>query len=192
MTESNGKGTDLVLPEKGKEFGRAGPFTGGTLIGIGGHLHPGGLTNDIDIVRPGGEDVTTVKRTKKCKRVKTRKRTKSGKRNFKKKCKIVRRKVTEHKDTTRIYTGEAEYWNPSDTSKGGVFAVHKTGFYVGPFSGLTFDPELAIQSHPLIVEAEGAPGIHRDDGRRAARTVVCVSEGELRFILIAAPRSIAG
>ena len=26
-------------------------FTGGTLIGIGGHLHPGGLTNEIDLVR---------------------------------------------------------------------------------------------------------------------------------------------
>jgi uncharacterized protein YigE (DUF2233 family) len=76
----------------------------------------------------------------------------------------------------------------ADTSKGGVFAVRKTGFYVGPFSGLTFDPELAIQSHPLIVEAEGAPGIHRDDGRRAARTVVCVADSQLRFILIAAPR----
>jgi uncharacterized protein YigE (DUF2233 family) len=76
----------------------------------------------------------------------------------------------------------------ADTSKGGVFAVGKTGFYVGPFAGLTFNPELAIQSHPLIVEAEGVSGIHRDDGRRAARTVVCVGEGQLRFILIAAPR----
>ncbi|HKY39408.1 MAG TPA: phosphodiester glycosidase family protein [Polyangiaceae bacterium] len=84
---------------------------------------------------------------------------------------------------------QGEEFSPkADTSKGGVFAVRKTGVYVGPFSGLTFEPELAIQSHPLIVEAEGASGIHRDDGRRAARTVVCVSEGRLRFILIAAPR----
>ena len=146
----NGKGTDLVLPEKGKEFGRAGPFTGGTLIGIGGHLHPGGLTNDIDIVRPGGEDVTTVKRTKKCKRVKTRKRTKSGKRKFKKKCKIVRRKVTEHKDTTRIYTGEAEYWNPADTSKGGGpptswdFSMRVTGL---PYWGVHVRPGDRLRSN---------------------------------------------
>ena len=32
-------------------------FKGGTLIGIGGHLHPGGLTNDIDLVR--GDDAQT-------------------------------------------------------------------------------------------------------------------------------------
>jgi uncharacterized protein YigE (DUF2233 family) len=82
----------------------------------------------------------------------------------------------------------AELAPKSDTSKGGVLAVRESSFYVGPFSGLNFDPELAIQSHPLIVEAEGVPGIHRDDGRRAARTVVCVSAGKLRFILISAPR----
>ena len=45
-------------PRRASRFGRVDKFTGGTLIGIGGHLHPGGLTNDIDLVRPGGEDVT--------------------------------------------------------------------------------------------------------------------------------------
>jgi plastocyanin len=49
----NGKGEDLVLPAAGEEFGRTGSFTGGTLIGIGGHLHPGGLQNEIDLVRNG-------------------------------------------------------------------------------------------------------------------------------------------
>jgi len=106
----NGKGTDLELPETGDDFGRSGPFTGGTLIGIGGHLHPGGLTNDVDLVRPGGEEVTTVKRTRKC----TKRR--GGR---KRRCRIVRRKVKQRKDTTRIYTGEAEYWNPADTTQGG-------------------------------------------------------------------------
>jgi hypothetical protein len=48
----NQRGTDLVLPARGANFGRSPTgFTGGTLIGIGGHLHPGGLTNDIDVVR---------------------------------------------------------------------------------------------------------------------------------------------
>ncbi len=49
----NGLGTDLKLPAPGESLGRAGPFKGGTLIGIGGHLHPGGLQNEIDLVRGG-------------------------------------------------------------------------------------------------------------------------------------------
>lgn len=76
----------------------------------------------------------------------------------------------------------------SDTSKGGLLALGPKGPYVGEFSGLKFEPRLAIQSHPLIVEAEGKPGIHRDDGRRAARTVACLKGGALHFILISAPR----
>jgi len=40
----------------------------------------------------------------------------------------------------------------------------------------------------LIVEPEGKPGIHRDDGRRAARTVACLAGNDLHFIVIAAPR----
>jgi hypothetical protein len=47
----NGKGEDLTLPAKGENFGTAGPFNGGTLIGMGGHLHPGGIQNEIDLVR---------------------------------------------------------------------------------------------------------------------------------------------
>lgn len=50
----NGEGnTDFRLPERGRSLGRIGSFTGGTLIGIGGHLHPGGLTDTIDLVRNG-------------------------------------------------------------------------------------------------------------------------------------------
>jgi len=49
----NGIGTDWTFPAPGERLGRAGPFTGGTLIGIGGHLHPGGLRNEIDLVRNG-------------------------------------------------------------------------------------------------------------------------------------------
>lgn len=76
----------------------------------------------------------------------------------------------------------------ADTSKGGVLALAGREVYVGPFSGLRFEPELAVQSFPLIVEPDGSSGIHRDDGRRAARTVVCRSGSELHFIVIAAPR----
>jgi plastocyanin len=47
----NGKGTDLALPPPGGALGQMTNFRGGTLIGIGGHLHPGGLQNEIDVVR---------------------------------------------------------------------------------------------------------------------------------------------
>ena len=76
----------------------------------------------------------------------------------------------------------------SDTSKGGVFALGDAGVYLGPFAGLGFEPQLAIQSFPLIVEADGKLGIHSDDGRRAARTVVCLVGSNLHFVVIAAPR----
>ena len=64
----NGKGEDLKLPALNEEFGKSGPFRGGTLIGIGGHLHPGGLTNDIDLVRPGGETQTRTVKTRRCRK----------------------------------------------------------------------------------------------------------------------------
>jgi plastocyanin len=113
----NGIGTDLKLPDKGKEFGRSGPFTGGTLIGIGGHLHPGGLTNEVDLVRPGGETSTTVKKVRKCR--KARKRHRGTRHAKRKRCRKVKKRVKVHRDTVRIYTGEANYWNHQDHSKGG-------------------------------------------------------------------------
>lgn len=51
----NGIGTDLKLPQEGGSFGIEQNFQGGTLIGIGGHLHPGGIQNEIDLVRAGEE-----------------------------------------------------------------------------------------------------------------------------------------
>jgi len=53
----NGKGYDYTLPAAGENFGST-PFKGGTLIGLGGHLHPGGLQNEIDLVR--GEDAQRI------------------------------------------------------------------------------------------------------------------------------------
>jgi hypothetical protein len=47
----NELGEDMDLPSEGGSFGAIDNFTGGTLIGIGGHLHPGGLQNEVDLVR---------------------------------------------------------------------------------------------------------------------------------------------
>jgi hypothetical protein len=136
----NGKGEDLKLPARGEEFGRVKNFTGGTLIGIGGHLHPGGLTNDIDLVRPGGEDVTrTVRRRVRVRRRAMCTRRKRGRcvrwkragqclRRRRGRCvrrvprtRVVTRtsRVTERIDRTRIYTGRAWYWDREDTTKPG-------------------------------------------------------------------------
>lgn len=49
----NGVGKDWALPGQGQTLGAAGAFEGGTLIGIGGHVHPGGIRNEIDLVRDG-------------------------------------------------------------------------------------------------------------------------------------------
>lgn len=76
----------------------------------------------------------------------------------------------------------------SSTSKGGVLALAPGRVFVGPFAGLKFEPELALQSFPLLVEPDSKPGIHRDDGRRAARTVVCLVKDTLHLIVLAAPR----
>jgi len=113
----NGVGEDFELPKAGEELGKIENFQGGTLIGIGGHLHPGGLTNEVDLVRPGGEEVAVKKRY----RVKGKSRCKKRRRG-----RCVRRvpvyrtrTVTERRDTTRIYTGRAWYWDRQDKSKPG-------------------------------------------------------------------------
>ncbi len=121
---------DFVLPKRGDPFGKVENFTGGTIIGIGGHLHPGGLTNDIDLVRPGGEDVTRTVREKYRKRVKVRRRVCVKRRHGQcvrkrmrtrtvKRTRFRSRSVTERIDTTRIYTGRALYWNHQDKTKTG-------------------------------------------------------------------------
>lgn len=94
----------------------------------------------------------------------------------------------DFRPSTWLKQGGVEVSKKSDTSKGGLLAIGRSGFYVGPFSGLSFDPVLAVQSFPLIVEPGGKPGIYRDDGRRAARTVVCAVADRLRFIVLTAPR----
>ncbi|MFL5842411.1 MAG: hypothetical protein ACJ77Z_18340, partial [Thermoleophilaceae bacterium] len=102
----NGVGEDFTLPKRGGSVGQMQNFQGGTLIGIGGHLHPGGIQNEIDLKRPGGEDV----------KVKQRYRVRSKRTH---KVRYRYRTVTKHVDTTRIYTGHAHYWNWKDPSKDG-------------------------------------------------------------------------
>jgi hypothetical protein len=46
-------GQDYRLPARGHPLGAVRSFQGGTLVAIGGHLHPGGLYDAIDLVRHG-------------------------------------------------------------------------------------------------------------------------------------------
>lgn len=94
----------------------------------------------------------------------------------------------DFRPTTWVVDAGVQLSAKSDTSKGGVFALGPGGVYVGPFAGLTFAPRLAVQSFPLVVEPEGKPGVYRDDGRRAARTIACLVDDSLHFIVITAPR----
>ena len=56
-TPGVGSGTNgpwaYTFPAPGKQLGRIDDWKGGTLVGIGGHLHPGGLTDNVDLVRGG-------------------------------------------------------------------------------------------------------------------------------------------
>lgn len=90
--------------------------------------------------------------------------------------------------TTWVVDQSIELARKADTSKGGVLALGAAGVYLGPLAGLKLEPVLAVQSFPLIVEAEGKSGIYRDDARRAARTVACLVGDQLHLIVISAPR----
>jgi hypothetical protein len=130
-TPGNGLGQDLHLPTAGASLGEIPHFTGGTLIGIGGHLHPGGLTNNIDLVRPGGENVTkreayqvpttqaTCVKRRHVRRARHARRAQCVKRRQRTVMVTRYRTTTAHVDTTRIYTSHAHYWNWSDPSKDG-------------------------------------------------------------------------
>jgi plastocyanin len=112
-----------VLPARGESLGRIQSFTGGTLIGIGGHVHPGGLQNEVDLVRPGNT-------------VSVRKR--NGKR------------VRKKKEVSRIYTGQAAYWDRKDRTKPGGpptswdFSMRVTGL---PYWGVRVNPGDRLRSN---------------------------------------------
>ncbi len=94
----------------------------------------------------------------------------------------------DYRPSTWLVSGGVQLSPKSDTSRGGVLALGRGGVFVGPFSQLSFEPELAVQSFPLIVEQAGKSGIRSNDGRRAARTVACLASGTLHLIVISAPR----
>lgn len=94
----------------------------------------------------------------------------------------------DFRPTTWVVDASVQLSAKSDTSKGGVLALGREGVYIGPMGGLTFAPRLAVQSFPLVVEPEGKPGVYRDDGRRAARTIACLVDESLHFIVVTAPR----
>lgn len=94
----------------------------------------------------------------------------------------------DFRPTTWVVDEGIELARKADTAKGGVLALGSTGIYLGPVAGLEFEPVLAVQSFPLVVEAEGKSGVYRDDGRRAARTVACLVGDTLHLIVISAPR----
>jgi hypothetical protein len=96
----NGKGRDFKLPDKGESFGRIDSFEGGTLLGLGGHLHPGGLQNEVDLVRPGREQTVLrypAKKKRKATRRKRRpargRRASAVKRTRARRCAVARRRA---------------------------------------------------------------------------------------------------
>ena len=94
----------------------------------------------------------------------------------------------DFRPSTWLVDAGVELSPKADTSKGGVLALGAGGIYLGPMAGLEFAPVLAVQSFPLVVEAEGKAGVYSDDGRRAARTIACLVGPVLHFIVISAPR----
>jgi hypothetical protein len=72
-------------------------------------------------------------------------------------------------------------------AKGGVLALDEGRAYIGPRAEMPFSPLSAVQSKPLLVERGGQNGILADDGRRAARTIVCdAGDSALHLILFLA------
>lgn len=96
---------------------------------------------------------------------------------------------TDFRPSTWVKSGGVQLAPKADPSKGGVLALSTEGLlYLGTLAGLKFEPSFAIQSFPLIVEPDFKHGIHSDDGRRAARTVACLIDDTLHFLVITAPR----
>jgi hypothetical protein len=72
-------------------------------------------------------------------------------------------------------------------SSGGVLAVHGSELYIGPLAQLPLTPDFAAQNSPRLVEGDGQVGIHKDDGRHAARTAACDVGGRLHLVTLLAP-----
>ena len=107
----NGKGEDLELPKEGEEFGRIGHVQ---RRHAHRHRRPPAPRRADERDRPGAPrrraGHATVAQAQVHAREDAAQQERQARRG-KKRCKIVRRKVKERKDTVRIYTGEAEYWD---------------------------------------------------------------------------------
>jgi hypothetical protein len=67
-------------------------------------------------------------------------------------------------------------------ASGGVLAARGASIYIGPLAGVPWEPELAVQNGPRLVEGPGRLGIRSDDGKRAARTIACDVGGRLHLV----------
>lgn len=67
----------------------------------------------------------------------------------------------------------------------GVVAIENGEVYAGPIAKLPLKkPSFAIQNSPVLVHPDGKIGIKKDDGKKNARTVACVNDKKLRFVII--------
>jgi plastocyanin len=158
----NGIGEDLRLPAHGEPLGRIESFEGGTLIGIGGHVHPGGLRNEIDLVRPG-RAASAKPRKPARRRCRVRSRRRAGRRagtsalrprkRARARCRRARRPRTlapARGDSVRIYTGKPAYWDHNDPSRPGGppnswdFSMRVTGL---PLWGVRVKPGDILRSN---------------------------------------------
>ncbi len=76
-------------------------------------------------------------------------------------------------------------------AKGGIVAVSGRKVYIGPLRSVPFKPDFAVQNGPMLINQNGSIAIRSDDGRRAARTVACLTgtgnSAQLHLIVIQAP-----
>ncbi len=89
-------------PDGVKQNEFAMPF-GGTIVSAVGHLHPGGLTDNIDIVRPG----STAPKARNCARVAANALGTATKRT------CVTGKPGSVADSVRIFQSKAKYYDPA-------------------------------------------------------------------------------
>jgi len=79
------------------------------------------------------------------------------------------------------------FGNANRRGGSGIVVVRAGRAALVPYtSSFSLDPsaELAVQSGPRLLEADGRAGIRSDDGQRAPRTVLCVAEGGRRLDLV--------
>ena len=71
-----------------------------------------------------------------------------------------------------------EYHKKSRSNRGGVFAIVSDTGYLGSVTKVAFSPDFAVQNFPLLVQPPGTSAMKGDDGKRAARTVICAKDAD--------------